>query len=137
MMEKDMSTDVAHHDREDREHLDNAARAGHGPWCPALASPGPEPATASSTTNTLPARKHTSAQMATVLIVDDDLATVDIFAQVLRLEGYEVRTALSAETGIRVVQASRLDAILVDFNMPLANGVEFLRRLRPDEGHRV
>src|SRR6202163_3174413 len=31
MMEKDMSTDVAHHDREDREHLDNAARAGHGP----------------------------------------------------------------------------------------------------------
>jgi hypothetical protein len=30
-MEKDMSADVAHHDREDREHLDNAARADRGP----------------------------------------------------------------------------------------------------------
>jgi CheY-like chemotaxis protein len=37
---------------------------------------------------------------------------------------------------MRAVQASHPDAILVDFNMPLANGVEFLRRLRADEGHR-
>jgi DNA-binding response OmpR family regulator len=71
-----------------------------------------------------------------VLIVDDDLATVDIFAQVLRLEGYEVRTALSAEGGMRAVHASRPHAILVDFRLPLANGMEFLRRLRACEGHR-
>jgi two-component system OmpR family response regulator len=71
-----------------------------------------------------------------VLIVDDDRATVDIFAQVLRLEGFEVRTALSAESGLRAAQASCPDAILVDFRMPLTNGVEFLRRLRADEGHR-
>jgi DNA-binding response OmpR family regulator len=72
----------------------------------------------------------------TVLIVDDDPPTVDIFAAVLRLEGFEVRTALSTESGMRAVQASRPDAILIDFNMPLANGVEFLRRLRADEWHR-
>jgi CheY-like chemotaxis protein len=72
----------------------------------------------------------------TVLIVDDDRATADSFAQVLHLEGYEVRTALSVESGIRAVQASRPDAILVDFRMSLANGVEFLRWLRADEGHR-
>jgi CheY-like chemotaxis protein len=72
----------------------------------------------------------------TVLIVDDDPATVDTFAEVLRLEGFEVRTALSTESGMRAVQASRPDAILIDFNMPLANGVEFLRWLRADEWHR-
>jgi CheY-like chemotaxis protein len=72
----------------------------------------------------------------TVLIVDDDRATVDIFAQTLRLEGFEVRTALSAESGMRAVLANRPDAILVDFGMPLANGLEFLRRLRADERHR-
>ena len=82
------------------------------------------------------ARKQPGAQTATVLIVDDDPATVDIFAQVLRLEGYEVRTALSAEGGMRAVHASRPDAILVDFRLPVANGVEFLRRLRACEGHR-
>jgi DNA-binding response OmpR family regulator len=83
------------------------------------------------------ARKQPGAQTATVLIVDDDPATVDIFAQVLRLEGYEVRTALSAEGGMRAVHsvhASRPDAILVDFRLPVANGVEFLRRLRACEG---
>ena len=37
---------------------------------------------------------------------------------------------------MRAAQASRPDAILIDFNMPLANGVEFLRRLRADEWHR-
>jgi two-component system OmpR family response regulator len=68
--------------------------------------------------------------------VDDDPATVDIFAEVLRLEGYEVRTALSAEAGLRAAHASRPDAILVDFRLPLANGVTFLRRLRACEGHR-
>ena len=31
MMEKDISADVAHHDRDDREHLNNAMRSGHGP----------------------------------------------------------------------------------------------------------
>jgi CheY-like chemotaxis protein len=72
----------------------------------------------------------------TVLIVDDDRATADIFAQVLRLEGFDVRTALSAESGMRAVQASRPDAILVDFRMPLVDGVESLRRLRADERHR-
>ena len=33
-MEKDMAADVAGHDREDREHLDHATRAGHGPSRP-------------------------------------------------------------------------------------------------------
>jgi len=107
--------------------------------CPegiAFAWPGPGPAEAPSTTKTFPARKHPGAQTPTVLIVDDDFATVDIFAQVLRLEGYEVRTALSAEGGMRAVQASRPDAILVDFRMPLATGLEFLRRLRACDGYR-
>ena len=85
---------------------------------------------------TLPARRQPEAQTATVLIVDDDLAAVETFAQALRLEGYEVRTALSTESGLRAVQASRPDAILVDLRMPFANGVEFLRRLRADDGHR-
>src|SRR5216684_7290154 len=71
----------------------------------------------------------------TVLIVDDDRPTVDAFAEVLGLEGFEVRTALSAETGLRAVQASRPDAILVDLRMPLVDGVEFLRRLRAAERH--
>jgi CheY-like chemotaxis protein len=79
---------------------------------------------------------HAGAPTATMLIVDDDPSTLDTFAQVLRLEGYEVWTALSAEDGMRAVRESGPDAILVDYNLPLANGVEFLRWLRACEGHR-
>jgi CheY-like chemotaxis protein len=84
---------------------------------------------------TVNARKHPGSQTATVLIVDDDPAIVDTFAQVLRLEGYDVRTALSAEDAMRAVDEGGPDAILVDYNMPVANGAEFLRRLRACEGH--
>jgi two-component system, OmpR family, response regulator len=117
-----------------RWSYDDGARYTHD--VPCVWTEGPGPAKAPSKTTTLPAKKHPDAKTATVLIVDDDLAAVDTFAKALRLEGYEVRTALSAEGGMRAVQASRPDAILVDFRMPLANGVEFLRRLRACEGYR-
>jgi DNA-binding response OmpR family regulator len=71
-----------------------------------------------------------------VLIVDDDPRTVDTFAQVLRLEGYEVCTALSAEDGMRAMHETGPDAILLDYNLPLANGAAFLRQLRACEEHR-
>jgi CheY-like chemotaxis protein len=103
---------------------------------PAFARPTPGPDEARSSTRTIHARTHPGVQRATVLIVDDDLATVDIFAQVLRLEGHDVRTARSAEDGMRAVQESGPDVILVDYNLPAANGAEFLRRLRACKGHR-
>jgi len=92
-----------------------------------LYGPGPQ---------TVHTGRQPGTQIATVLLVDDDFTTVDIFSQVLRLEGYAVRTALSAEDGMQAVHQSDPDAILVDSNLPLANGVEFVRRLRACEGHR-
>jgi len=52
------------------------------------------------------------------------------FARMLRLEGYDVRTAMSAETGLREAETSRPDAIILDLRMPLVDGLAFLRRLR-------
>ena len=39
---------------------------------------------------------HTAAR---VLIVDDDVSVTDTFSRMLRLEGYEVWAALSADEG--------------------------------------
>jgi DNA-binding NtrC family response regulator len=65
-----------------------------------------------------------------VLIVDDDASTVDVFARTLRLEGYEVLSASSAEAAFREIEKSRPDVILVDLRMPATDGISFLRRLR-------
>lgn len=70
-----------------------------------------------------------------VLIVDDDGATTDTFARVLVLEGYEVRTARDAETGLRQNDSWQPDAIVLDLRMPFINGVGFLYRLRARREH--
>jgi DNA-binding NtrC family response regulator len=41
-----------------------------------------------------------------ILIVDDDESVTQTFASMLRLEGYQVRTAVSAENGLRVAEKS-------------------------------
>jgi DNA-binding response OmpR family regulator len=74
--------------------------------------------------------------LAKVLIVDDDPGVTETFARMLRLEGYEVLTALDADTATRVVEMSHPDAVLLDLGMPLTDGLTFLRRLRAREGQR-
>jgi two-component system OmpR family response regulator len=65
-----------------------------------------------------------------ILIVDDDESVTQTFASMLRLEGYQVRTAVTAETGLRVAEETHPDAIILDLRMPLVDGLGFLRRLR-------
>jgi two-component system response regulator MprA len=51
----------------------------------------------------------------------------------LRLEGYDVLTALDVETAFSTMAATPPDAILLDLHMPCTDGVAFLRRLRARE----
>jgi len=55
----------------------------------------------------------------------------------LRLEGFEVRTATSAEAGLREAERSHPDAIILDLRMPIVDGLDFLRRLRADDTQRA
>ena len=74
---------------------------------------------------------------AKILIVDDDENVTQTFASMLRLEGYQVRTAITAENGLRVAEESRPDAIILDLRMPLVDGLGFLRRLRAKDEQRL
>jgi DNA-binding response OmpR family regulator len=69
-----------------------------------------------------------------VLIVDDDGATADSFSRTLRLEGYEVWAALSAEEGLTLAQTHQPHAIVLDLRMPLTSGLQFLRAIRTIDG---
>ena len=74
---------------------------------------------------------------AKILIVDADEGVTQTFARMLRLEGYQVRTAVSAETGLREAEHSHPDAIILDLRMPLVDGLGFLRRLRAHDQQRT
>src|SRR3979409_1084075 len=72
---------------------------------------------------------------APILIVDDDEGVTQTFARMLRLEGYTVRTAVSAEKGLIEAEHHLPDAIILDLRMPLVDGLGFLRRLRAQRDH--
>ena len=66
----------------------------------------------------------------TILIVDDDRSVADTFARILKLEGFEVATAMSAEAGMEIADSVVPDAIILDMRMPITNGLQFLRLIR-------
>ena len=71
-----------------------------------------------------------------ILIVDDDEGVTQTFARMLRLEGYQVRTAINAEHGLQEAEQCHPDAIILDLRMPLVDGLGFLRRLRAQDDQR-
>ncbi len=77
-----------------------------------------------------------SAERSTVLIVDDDAGVTYTFARMLRLEGYDVRTALDAEGGLHEIAMATPDLVLLDLRMPCIDGVAFLRQLRSHQSGR-
>lgn len=70
----------------------------------------------------------------TILIVDDDPSVTETFERMLRLEGYNVVTALSAEAGLTQAEKASPNAIILDLRMPLTDGLQFLRILRTKPG---
>jgi CheY-like chemotaxis protein len=79
----------------------------------------------------VPARRLLlSRSMASLLIIDDEWTVVDTFSRMLRLEGYQVYTATTAEDGLAEAERHTPDAVILDLRMPLVDGLEFLRRFR-------
>ena len=54
----------------------------------------------------------------------------DTFARMLKLEGFEVATAINAEAGLELADNVRPSAIILDMRMPITNGLQFLRMVR-------
>jgi DNA-binding response OmpR family regulator len=72
----------------------------------------------------------TSIATARVLIIDDDISVTDTFSRMLRLEGYEVWSALSAQDGLALAQTHNPHAVILDLRMPVTSGLQFLKSLR-------
>ncbi len=65
-----------------------------------------------------------------ILIVDDDMDTVEMLALALREAGYEARTATNGEQGFQQARGFAPDLVLLDLMLPDSNGYELVERLR-------
>lgn len=65
-----------------------------------------------------------------ILVVDDANLVRLYYRQILEETGFEVEEALNGLEALERLLASPADAVVVDINMPLMDGVTFLRALR-------
>ena len=65
-----------------------------------------------------------------VLVVDDEPAVRDAVGRALKLDGFDVQTAIDGRDAIRRLPDVRPDAVLLDVLMPGLDGLEVCRRLR-------
>src|SRR5262245_28462760 len=65
-----------------------------------------------------------------VLVVDDDLDTVDSAAMVLQLSGYEVETAASGREALARLTRFEPDIVMLDIGMPAMDGYDTAREIQ-------
>ncbi|MDE1466189.1 response regulator [Aurantiacibacter sp. D1-12] len=66
----------------------------------------------------------------TCLVVDDSSVIRKVSRHILESLGFEVTDAENGEDGLAKCDEAMSDLILLDWNMPVMNGIEFLKALR-------
>lgn len=73
---------------------------------------------------------------ASVLIVEDDLATADYVRDELVAAGYQVTHAVNGENGLASLSEQQFDVLIVDRMLPGVDGLTLVRTIR-DQGNRT
>jgi CheY-like chemotaxis protein len=73
---------------------------------------------------------------ATILIIEDDLATAALLREALEIDGYHVLHAMG-DTAIALARDEHPRVILLDIDMPGMDGPEVSRHLRADPDTRA
>ncbi|HEY4643548.1 MAG TPA: response regulator [Bacteroidota bacterium] len=67
---------------------------------------------------------------ARILAVDDDRTMLNLIREVLSKEKFHITTVEGGKEGMKVLNRSRFDLILLDIDMPDVNGFDVLRHIR-------
>ncbi|MDD4947193.1 MAG: response regulator [Gallionella sp.] len=71
-------------------------------------------------------------EMGKILAVDDTPASLRLLTDILKDEGYEVRSAISGKLALHAAISNPPDLVLLDIRMPEMDGFEVCRRLKAD-----
>ncbi len=71
--------------------------------------------------------------MKTCLIVDDSRVVRKVASRIVRDLGFSVTEAADGAEALRMCRQAMPDAVILDWNMPTMNGIDFLRALRRED----
>jgi two-component system, OmpR family, phosphate regulon response regulator PhoB len=80
----------------------------------------------------MPAYDIRAPRGTSVLVVDDDSDLMNVLSAMLRGAGFEVAGAFSAEEAFDLLRMTKPSLVVLDWNLPGMNGLDFCRRLRRD-----
>lgn len=67
--------------------------------------------------------------MSKILIVEDDKSLQDVYAEILRAEGYEIDTADDGEQALNKMKAGGWDLVLLDIVLPKMSGIDVMQEI--------
>ena len=64
------------------------------------------------------------------MIIDDEAGVRELLGDALKLAGFETVTAADAMVAQTLLRSTKPDLLIVDINMPMMDGFEFIERIR-------
>ncbi|MBC3542156.1 response regulator [Rufibacter sediminis] len=77
------------------------------------------------------------AESKTILIAEDSSVILNLTKKILELQNYTVVSAKNGGEVLKKVQDQKIDAILMDLNIPVKNGMECTREIRANEDPQI
>jgi two-component system OmpR family response regulator len=65
-----------------------------------------------------------------VMIIDDEAGVRELLGDALKMAGFETVTAADAMVAQTLLRSTKPDLLIVDINMPMMDGFEFIERIR-------
>jgi len=74
--------------------------------------------------------KTSCKEIKTILVIDDELAVLELLTKTLLQRGFGVLRAPDGQTGVKFAASYLPDVIILDFSMPELNGIQVVEQLR-------
>ncbi|MFQ6082246.1 MAG: sigma-54-dependent transcriptional regulator [Candidatus Aminicenantia bacterium] len=65
-----------------------------------------------------------------ILVVDDEKSILDLLQMVFKKQGYIIKTAMSSQRALEIIDDQEIDLIISDIKMPGMNGLELLKYVK-------
>ena len=77
------------------------------------------------------------AENKTILIAEDSSVILNLTKKILELQKYKILTAKNGGEVLKQVESNKIDAILMDLNIPVKNGMECTKEIRASKNPEI